>query len=223
MKTMLLGLILFGFVGPVLAVDRAQLDNRVRMLTAKFEALQLQPNERVPAEVLRQARGIILLDTTKAGFMFAFQGGDGLAMVKDKWGNWSPVAFLTEKEASFGFQAGGEQNFFVILLMNTKTTRHLLKPQINIGGEAGGTAGNNSGGVDGKFNQSGQSIRVYADRAGFYGGMAFKGGTLSPANNDNAVYYGQSVSMRDILFDGKVQPTQAALNLVGEIKDYSEK
>jgi SH3 domain-containing YSC84-like protein 1 len=218
-----MGLILLGFAGPVLAVDRVQLDDRVRTLTDKFEALQAQPDKRVPAEVLRRAQGIILLDTTKAGFMFAFQGGNGVAMVKDTSGDWSPVAFVTKKEASFGFQAGGEQNFYAILLMDTNTTQQLINSQINVGGEAGGTAGNNSGSVDGRFNPPKQSIRVYADRAGFYGGMAFKGGTLSPANNDNAMYYGQSVSMRDILFDRKVQPTQAALDLAQKIKNYSER
>ncbi|HUA68471.1 MAG TPA: lipid-binding SYLF domain-containing protein [Candidatus Saccharimonadales bacterium] len=222
MKALMMGLILTGFVSSTLAMDRAELDDRIRMLTAKFEALQAQPDKRVPAAVLRQAQGIILLDTTKAGFMFAFQGGDGVAMVKDNWGNWSPVAFLNKKEASFGFQAGGEQNFYAILLMDTNTTQQLTQSQINVGGEAGGTAGSNSGSVDGRFNPPKESIRVYADRAGFYGGMAFKGGTLSPANNDNAVYYGQSVSMRDILFDRRVQPTQAAFDLADKIKTYSK-
>ena len=144
MKAMLLGLLLLGFIRPVLAVDRAELDDRIRLLTGKFEALQAQPDKRVPADVLRKAQGIVLLDTTKAGFMFAFQGGNGVAMVRDKWGNWSPVAFLNRTEGSFGFQAGGEQNFYVILLMDTNATRVLLKPAIDFGAEAQGTAGDNS-------------------------------------------------------------------------------
>ena len=74
MKTIIFGLLLLGLAGPALAVDRVELDDRVRMLTGKFEALQAQPDKRMPADVLRKAQGIILLDTTKAGFMFAFQG-----------------------------------------------------------------------------------------------------------------------------------------------------
>ncbi len=223
MKMVLLGLVLLGFVSPVLAVDRGELDDRIRSLTAKFEALEAQPDKRVPAEVLRKAQGIILLDTTKAGFMFAFQGGDGVAMVKDKWGNWSPVVFLNQNEASFGFQAGGEQNFYVILLMNTNATRALLKPAIDFGAEAQGTAGNNSSRAEGKIVSPFQSVLVYDDHDGFYAGAAMKAGSLSPNDNDNKVYYGQFVSMSDILFDKKLEPTEAAKDLAQKIKTSSEK
>ncbi len=223
MKSFLLGLLLLGVVGPVLAVDRADLDGRIRMLTGKFEALQAQPDKRVPADVLRKAKGIILLNTTKAGFMFAFQGGDGVAMVRDKWGTWSPVAFLNRTEGSFGFQAGGEQNFYVILLMTTNATRVLLKPAIDFGAEAQGTAGDNSSRAEGKIASPFQSVLVYDAHNGFYGGVAFKNGALAPNDNDNQVYYGQYVSMRDILFDKKLEATPAAVNLAEKIKACSKK
>jgi SH3 domain-containing YSC84-like protein 1 len=223
MKAMLLGLLLFGFVSPVWAVDRAELDDRIRMLTGKFEALQAQSDKRVPADVLRKAQGIILLDTTKAGFMFAFQGGNGVAMVKDKWGNWSPVAFVNRNEGSFGFQAGGEQNFYVILLMTTNATHVLLKPAIDFGAEAQGTAGDTSSRAEGKIVAPFQSVLVYDEHNGFYGGVAFKNGALVPNENDNQVYYGQYVSMRDILFAKKLEATPAAANLAEKIKTYSRK
>jgi len=223
MKAMLLGLLLIGFVSPVLAVDRAELDDRIRMLTGKFEALQAQSDQRVPADVLRKARGIILLNTAKAGFMFAFQGGDGVAMVRDKWGNWSPAAFLSRTEGSFGFQAGGEQNFYVILLMTTNATRVLLKPAIDFGAEAQGTAGDTSSRAEGKIVAAFQSVLVYDEHNGFYGGVAFKNGALAPNDHDNEVYYGQYVSMRDILFDKKLEATPAALNLAEKIKTWSKK
>jgi lipid-binding SYLF domain-containing protein len=223
MKVMMIGLALLGIVSSALAVDRSELDDRVRVLTAKFEALQAQPDKRVPAEVLRKAQGIILLDTTKAGFVFAFQGGDGVTMVKDKWGNWSPVAFLNKNEGSFGFQAGGERSFFVILLMNTNTTRALLKPAIDFGGEAQGTAGNNSSRAEGKIVPPFQSVLVYDDHDGFYAGAAMKAGSISANDNDNKVYYGQYVSMSDILFDKKLEPTEAATELAKKIKTGSEK
>jgi len=223
MKAMLLGLLLFGCIRPVLAVDRAELDDRIRMLTGKFEALQAQPDKRLPADILRKAKGIVLLNTTKAGFMFAFQGGDGVAMVRDKWGNWSPVAFLNRTEGSFGFQAGGEQNFYVILLMDTNATRVLLRPAIDFGAEAQGTAGDNSSRAEGKIDSPFQSVLVYDEHDGFYGGVAFKNGALAPNDNDNQVYYGQYVSMRDILFDKKLEATPAAVNLAEKIKTWSKK
>lgn len=223
MKAIILSFVLLSFVSPALAVNRAELDDRIRALTAKFEVLQADSGKRVPADILRRAQGIILLDTAKAGFMFAFQGGDGIAMVRDKWGSWSPVAFLNRNEASFGFQAGGEENFYVILLMTTNATHLLLKPAIDFGAEAQGTAGNNSSRSEGKIVSPFQSVLVYDDHHGFYGGVSFKNGTLAPNANDNQVYYGQYESMSDILFDGKVERTETAAALAEKIKTYSKK
>jgi lipid-binding SYLF domain-containing protein len=223
MKTIMLGLLLLGFAGSVLAVDRAELDDRVRALTSKFEVLQAQPDKRAPADILAKAQGIILLDTTKAGFMFAFQAGGGVAMVKDKWGNWSPVAFLNKKEGSFGFQAGGQRSFVVILLMNTNATSRLLKPGFEFGGEAQGTAGNDSGKAEGRFVSPLQSVVIFSDHDGFYGGVSLKSGQLTPAEDDNQIYYGQSVTMNDILFGKKLEQTPAAASLAEKIKNYSKK
>ena len=45
---------------------------------------------------------------------------------------------------------------------------------------------------------------------------------LSPANNDNHIYYGQYVSMSDILFNKKLERTPTAYDLAEKIKTYSE-
>jgi len=101
------------------AVEKAELDSRISTLTAKLVAMQQKPDKRIPAENLRKAQGIALLDRTKAGFLFAYQGGSGIAMVKDpKSGKWGPIAFLAASEASLGFQIGDgaieNQKFFPV-------------------------------------------------------------------------------------------------------------
>jgi lipid-binding SYLF domain-containing protein len=222
MKTITLILTIVSIAASASATDQAQLDDRIRLMTTKFEAMQQQPDKRVPAEVLKNAQGIILLDRTKAGFIFAYQGGNGLAMVKDASGNWSPAAFLSATEASLGFQIGGEQNFYVILLMTTNATQALSEPTIDLGGEARGTAGDQSSGVEGKVTTPEQSVLVYDDRNGLYGGVAIKGGAISPDEDADITYYGKSVSTSDILFDKKVQPTQAETDLIEKISDYSK-
>src|SRR5262245_39457426 len=91
MKTLTLGLLLLGSASATLAIDKAGLDYRIRMLTAKFEAMQAKPDKAIPAENLQRAQGIILLDRTKAGFLFAYQGGAGVALVKEpRSEKWSP-------------------------------------------------------------------------------------------------------------------------------------
>jgi len=224
MKSIIVVLILLGAAGSTLASNKADLDNRIRKLTSRFEALQAKPDKAIPAETLRQAQGIILLDRTKAGFIFAFQGGGGVALVKDpKTEKWSPAAFLSATEASLGFQIGGQQTFVVILLMNTNAARMLTDSDIELSGEARGTAGNTSSGVEGKLATTERSVIVYDDRTGLYGGAAIKGGSLSPDEKANQVYYEKYVGLQDILFDKKVAQSETAAALVEKIIQHSKK
>lgn len=214
---------MLSFVNAAFAIDQVGLDNRVRTLTAKFEALQNRPDKAIPAETLRRAQGIVLLDRTKAGLVFAYEGGGGVAMVKDsRLGYWSPIAFMSASEASVGFQIGGEQNFYVILLMTPDAARMLTNPKFNFGGEAAGTAGETSGGVQGNATPPPSSVLVYSDQKGLYGGAALKGGAISPDDKANQIYYGQYVTVNDILFGHMVRPTETAVNLANKVNWYSQ-
>jgi len=217
-----MGLAWAGVLGVSVPVRAESPSDRLARLTAKFDEMQKQPDKRVPADVLHRAQGIILLDRTKAGFIFAYQGGGGVAMVRDGRESWSPVAFLTASEASLGLQIGGEQNFFVILLMTTNATHELTDSTIDFGGEARGTAGDQSSGVEGQAAPK-DSVLVYCERSGLYGGAAIKGGAISPDGAANQTYYSQNVTMDDILFGKKVKPTDAATNLAKKISEYSKK
>jgi len=223
MKTALVGMFLLGFTATALAMDKVELDNRIRTLTAKFEALQQKPDKSIPAETLRKTKGIVLLDRTKAGFVFAYQGGSGLAMVKNANSEkWSPAAFLTANEASLGFQVGGQQSFIVILFMNTNSTHLLTEPNLQFGGEARGTAGDSSAGAEGNVAPRQPSVLVYDDRKGLYGGAAIKGGAIAPDETANLIYYEKAVTMSEILFENKVKPTESAAQLADKIAERSK-
>jgi SH3 domain-containing YSC84-like protein 1 len=223
MRFLITVLLLLGLAAPARAIDKADLDKRIRTLTTKFQIMQAKPDKRIPAENLRKARGVILLDRTKAGFIFAFESGGGLAMVKDaKSESWSAPAFMRANEASLGLQIGGQQSFVVILLMNTNATHAVADSTINFGGEASGTAGNAAGKADGTVpTDTGQVVMVYSDSSGLYGGVSIKGGDLSPDVDANVAYYGQSLTPKEILFEQKVKPSDTATALAQQINQFS--
>jgi SH3 domain-containing YSC84-like protein 1 len=205
------------------AVDKAELDTRIGKLTAKMDALQAQPDKRVSAENLRKAQGIILLDRTKAGFIFAFQGGGGVLMAKDlKSGQWGPPGFLKANEASLGLQIGGQQSFMVILLMTTNAVQMAAQGSFDFGGEASGTAGNATGGVQGSFSSSEPPVLTYTDSSGLYGGVSIKGGALSPDNDANIAYYGTYLTFKEIVVDNKAKPGQAAQDLAKKLNEWAK-
>ena len=223
MKLLITTVLLLGLAAPARAIDKAALDKRIRTITTKFDTMQAKPDKRIPAENLRKAKGIIFLDRTKAGFLFAFEGGGGLAMVKDaKSGAWSPPAFMRANEASLGFQIGGQQSFVVILLMNTNATRALTDSSFKFGGEASGTAGNASGKAEGTVSDVDQQLMlVYSDTVGLYGGAAVKGGDLSPDTEANVAYYGEYLTPTEILMGNKAKPSASATGLAEKITQFS--
>lgn len=205
------------------AVDKAELDYRVRKLTAKFTAMQSRPDKAIPAETLKQAKGIILLDRTKAGFLFAFQGGNGVALAKDpKSGEWGPAAWVGANEASLGFLIGGQQSFVAILLMTTNAANALTDANIEFGGEARGVAGDTSAGVEGKVQPNPAAVLVYDDTKGLYGGASVKAGSIAPDLEANRIYYDQFLTMREILFDGKVKITDTVSELIRTLSEQSK-
>ncbi len=201
-------------------VDKAALDRKIEKLTAKFEAMQQKPDKRIPPDVLKKAQGIILLDRTKAGFIVAYQGGGGVALVKDKRsGKWGPPAFFRANEGSIGFQVGGQQSFIVILMMTADGTRLLTDPSFEFGGEARGTAGDQSTGAEAGVSNVERAVLVYDDREGLFGGAALKGGAMSPDEEANRVYYGEPMTIKEILFEKLLKRTEAADKLAEKLTE----
>ncbi len=196
------------------AVDKAGLEKKLEKLTAKFVAMQHKPDKRVPDDVLKKAQAVILLDRTKAGFIVAYQGGGGVALAKDKRsGKWGSPAFFSANEGSIGFQIGGQQSFIVIVMMNAEGTRLLTDPSFEFGGEARGTAGDQSSGVGADVSNVERAVLVYDDREGLFGGAALKGGAMSPDEEANRVYYGEPLTVKEILFEKQLKASPAAERL----------
>jgi lipid-binding SYLF domain-containing protein len=65
-------------------------------------------------------------------------------------------------------------------------------------------------------------VLVYDDRKGLYGGAAIKGDAIAPDETANRVYYGQALLMNEILFENKVKPSEAALELAARITEHSK-
>jgi len=222
MKKLITTLLLLTLAWTGSALDQS-LERKAEKLLAKFDAMQAKPDKRVPADALRKAQAIVLLDRTKAGFIFAYQGGGGVAMVKDKKGKWSPLAWVKADEASLGFQIGGQQSFLVILFMNEASAKTLVEDSsFEFGGEARGTGGNNSSGVEGTVDSQERSVLVYDDRSGLFGGVSVKGGAVAADSNANRSYYGSDLTMQQILFEKKIKPTDRAKELAAKVDQYSK-
>jgi lipid-binding SYLF domain-containing protein len=220
MQRNLLTVLLLGLAATAFAETKNELDDRVRKLMAKFDSLQANSEARIPADKLIKSTGVILMDRTKGGFIFGYESGFGVAMVKNK-SDWSPFSFMSSREGSFGAQIGGKSTFCVILLMTDSARDQLISSKVNFGGEAAGTGGSSSGGVGDSFTHD-PPVLVFGESKGLYGGATIKGGSVSSDDKANQNYYGQFYSIKDILFDKKVKPSQTATDLASKLDAASK-
>lgn len=221
MKQLIYSALFLSLAASALAVNRSDLDFRIRKLTLRLEEMQAKPDKRIPADALRRAQGVIILHRIKAGIGFAYQGGDGIMMVRDSSGQWSSPAFVGAHQGSVGFQIGGQESFSVILLMNTNTFAPVIEGSFDFAGEASGTAGNASSGVQGAIGGPEPLVRIYSDTSGLYGGVSLKAGSISPDSNANIAYYGDYLATNEILFGHRGKPTDAAVQLIQKLDGYS--
>lgn len=209
-----------GLATNALAQTKSELDDRVRKLMSQFESLQANPEARVPAEKLKKAMGVILMERTKGGFIVGYEQGFGVAMVRNK-DDWSPFSFMNSHEGSFGAQIGGKSTFTVILLMNEAARDRLVNPKVNFGGEAAGTGGKDEGGVGESFTEE-NPVLVFGESKGLYGGAVVKGGSVSADDKANQAYYGQYYSIKDILFERKVKVSETAAEIAKKVNEAAK-
>jgi SH3 domain-containing YSC84-like protein 1 len=207
-----------------LAASKNKLEARVRDLTDYFDSVQNQSDKAVPAEVLAKAEGLVVMRNYKAGFIIGLSGGHGIAIAKNKTtGKWGPIGFVKAGEGSFGFQAGAQRSDLIYVLMNSTGVKVLTDPNLKIGVDIRATIGPKSVGDQANLKLDDTPILVYGDTKGLYGGASLQTGGVFPDGGDNEEYYGQSLSMSDILLSGKVQPTEAALRFAQTIEKHAQR
>ena len=218
-----LGLGVLSAVGGPLKKSPAQLDEKIGAAQERLEAMQAKAKKQIPAPVLANARGIVLMRSLKAGLGIGAEKGGGVAMVKKPGTDiWGPPVFVGSAEASWGLQIGAEKSDFIIVLMNDKSLA-FLKP---LGSSGVGVEFNAAVGpvdVGEKFDSDTlkSHVLVYSDSAGAFAGAALKAGGIIGAKIKNMTYYG--ASMQDVLFGGKGEMTPKGQELADAIQRFAGK
>jgi len=143
---------------------------------------------------------------------------------KNFTGAWGAPAMYRLEGASIGFQLGGSASDFLLLVMNTKGADSLLRSKVKLGADAMAAAGpkGRSGEVatDAYMNAE---ILTYSRSKGLFAGVSLKGSTLRQDNGANEDLYGQKISAREIVLEGKVSVPGAAQSLVSLLQKKSPK
>jgi SH3 domain-containing YSC84-like protein 1 len=225
MKKFLNVLLAIALLAPALSasttpeVKRETLAQRLDTCEAILQDLQSSTKTAIPPEVLRRARGIVILNQVQAGLLLGIKDGYAVGMVRRPNGRWSIPVFLRAGEASLGLQAGVKALNTVMVIMDDETARLLLKSRFNFGADAKVTAGVRGGEREAVNRQllEGANVLVYSLQEGFYLGASIKTGFMQPNESANRVFYKSNHKTPELLFSDWVTPPEEARFLMSYV------
>ena len=83
----------------------ASMQDDVDQAVTIIERFQEIPEKAIPTAVMREAKGLAILNVTKAGFIITGRGGTGIVVARIEKG-WSGPSAIGTGGIGFGFQAG---------------------------------------------------------------------------------------------------------------------
>ena len=220
-KLLLLSLVArFGAAFARAEVTRDDLVRRVESCEAILQGFQNDRALAIPANVLKAAKAIIIVNQFKAGFLLGVKEGYGVIMAKNN-GRWSLPVLIGAGEASLGLQVGASSVETVYVITDNDTPRMLFKQRFNVGVDAKAVAGPHSSEAE-RLNEEilRTPMLVYSKSVGLFAGATVKAGHLSRNDKANSLLYNTAYTMPELLYSDWVKPpaeVQPLMNLVQKI------
>jgi SH3 domain-containing YSC84-like protein 1 len=182
----------------------------------------------VPISVLNKSECVIVLPSVKkGGFLVAAQYGRGVMTCRGGEnfdGPWSAPTMMQSSGGSFGLQAGGQATDFVILVMNDKGARALMKGKAKLGADASIAAGPVGRDAEASTNAAMSAEMLSYSRAqGVFGGVSLSGTSLGPDGGANDKLYGKKVSATEIISGRAGSVPDSAKTLLAALTEKSPK
>jgi len=174
--------------------------------------------------LLKEAEGIAIFPSIiKIGWGIGGQYGKGIIFRKDsRVGIWYGPAFVKIKSISVGPQIGIQSIALVLVISNERGMEGFMEDNFTLGGTASIAAGplgrSLSADTDYKFKAS---IYSYSISKGAYIGVSFQGSAIEEDSKANELFYGKSISNRNIL-KNKITVNPAVLKLLLLIKKVTK-
>jgi len=177
--------------------------------------------ENIPSQLLSLSQGIIIVPKMiNAGLMIGGKHGKGVAMIKNKNGQWSDPVFVTITGGSVGAQIGVQATDLILVFKSSKTLTEIGKGSFTLGGDLSVAAGpvgrSSSAQTDYKLEAE---VYSYSRSKGLFAGITLNGAALSvdaKANND---FYGNSLDANTILTSSK-SDSELVSDLKGKLANF---
>lgn len=199
--------------------------DRVESCEAILQEFQSRPDSAIPANVLRRAKALIILNQFKAGLFLGVKDGYGVILVRKPQGGWSLPVLLRAGEASLGLQIGANSFESIYVITDESVPKLLFKQRFNLGVDAKAVAGPRAASKE-SFNEEilKTPILAYTKSVGLYAGATVKAGHLSRDDEANFILYNTRYTIPELLYGDFIPPQQvplAARNLMSDVQRYA--
>ncbi len=197
--------------------DQDRLANTGKVLN---EILDIPDN--VPRALLDKAECVVVFPSVlKAAFIVGGSYGRGAMTCrsgKDFEGPWGAPTMMALEGGSFGLQLGGEATDFVLLIMNDRGAKAVLRSKVKLGGDASAAAGPVGREASAETDLTMRAeILSYSRARGLFAGISLAGSTIRPDNGANEKIYGRRIPAKDIALSGAIQAPPSANKLISTL------
>ncbi len=204
----LLGALLLTFPINAVAAETGDQAERSQHAANVIRQLMNTPESNIPDQLLEHAQAIAVIpNLVKAALGVGGVHGKGLIARRTANG-WGTPSFIDLSGGSFGFQLGVSSTDLVLVFTREDGLKGLLDNKLELGAEAGATAG-----PVGRSGEAGTNLTFdspiysYSRSKGLFAGIALKGSVITIDDSANHKVYGSGVSGREILMGNTVAPT----------------
>src|SRR5437016_6529335 len=182
----------------------------------------------IPQDLIDKAECIIVFPSViKAAFVFGGSYGRGAMTCRTGehfTGPWSAPTMMALEGGSFGLQLGGQATDFVLLVMNPRGARAILKSKVKLGADASVAAGPKGRTAHASTDVTMRAeVLSYSRARGLFAGLSLEGSTVRPDNDANERIYHKKLKAEDIVFKGAAAVPPSAQKLISYLNQKSPK
>ncbi|PWY70276.1 DUF500-domain-containing protein [Aspergillus heteromorphus CBS 117.55] len=177
--------------------------------------------KKIPAKVIQRAKGIAIFTTMRTGLWVSGSGGSGVLLARiPETDEWSPPSGIMLHTAGIGFLAGVDIYDCVVVINTYEALEAFKKVRCTLGGEVSAAAGPvGMGGVlDSEVHKRQAPIWTYMKSRGLYAGVQVDGTIIIERSDENERFYGERISVSDILAGKAHHPPASIQTLLATIK-----
>ncbi len=213
--------------GSVTARAQKKVLKRLEACAVVLKEVLGAPDQGIPQELLDRAECVGVFPSTKKfaiGLGGSYGRGAFVCRKNNGRGPWGPPAMYGLGGPNIGFQLGGRSTDFVLMIMNPKGMRSLVKSKFKLGADASAAAGPKGRTAEAATDVTmGAEILTYSRTRGLFAGVSIEGAVLKQDDKANRKLYGRKIKATDILLNGSVSTPAAGQQLVQLLRKYSPK